>query len=190
MKLYMDIDGVLLDYENDGCADYAIELIDYVVDEFDCYWLTTHCKGDESVALRYLSEYFPEETLKKLRRVKPTNWGSLKTEGIDFDSGFIWLDDYPFQAELAMLERYGASESLFRVNLKNQDELLNVLDFLKGIKEKKRKRRLMALIIVLSFLVALCIGKSIWSFVANRSLGDFETEKTDILERRTAVKWE
>ena len=42
MKLYVDIDGVLLNYENDGQADHSIELIDYITEEFDCYWLTTH----------------------------------------------------------------------------------------------------------------------------------------------------
>lgn len=61
MKLYLDIDGVLLDYDNDGRAEHSIELIDYITDEFDCYWLTTHCKGDAGTAVDYLSRYFPED---------------------------------------------------------------------------------------------------------------------------------
>lgn len=60
MKIYLDIDGVLLDYDNGGVADGAIELIEYVTKEFDCYWLTTHCKGDPTTAVSYLQEYFPD----------------------------------------------------------------------------------------------------------------------------------
>ena len=140
MKLYVDIDGVLLNYENDGQADHSIELIDYITEEFDCYWLTTHCKGDAEPVVEYLSGYFPDETIKKLRKIKPTNWEDMKTEGIDFDSDFIWLDDYPFQTELSVLRNFCAENSLYRVNLSNKDELLNVIAFLRGIKAKKRKR--------------------------------------------------
>ena len=141
MKLYIDIDGVLLDYDSDSRADNAIELIEYITSEFDCYWLTTHCKGDADPAIAYLSRYFPEETMQKLAKIKPTCWEDLKTEGIDFDSNFIWLDDYPFQAEEAVLENFGASDSLIKVNLRNEGELLRVLDILMDIKKKKRKRK-------------------------------------------------
>lgn len=99
MRLYLDIDGVLLNYSSDTCANHSNELIDYVIKEFDCYWLTTHCKGDVAPAIEYLSKYFPKETIQKLAKIKPTCWEDMKTEGIDFDSSFIWLDDYPFQAE-------------------------------------------------------------------------------------------
>ena len=184
MKLYIDIDGVLLNYDTDTRADHSVELIDYITKEFDCYWLTTHCKGDSAPAIAYLSKYFSEDTVAKLRKIKPTYWENMKTEGIDFDSNFIWLDDYPFQAEQTVLRNFGAENSLYRVDLNNKNELLNVMGFLKGIKEKKRKRRIMVLAIILSFLLALGIGKVIWSSIANRHLGDFETEKTDILERR------
>ena len=54
MILYLDIDGVLLDYNTDTYAKGAIELIEYVTSEFDCYWLTTHCKGDTEPAIEYL----------------------------------------------------------------------------------------------------------------------------------------
>ena len=184
MKLYIDIDGVLLNYETDTRADHSVELIDYITKEFDCYWLTTHCKGDVQPAIDYLSNYFPEEAIQKLRKVKATHWEDMKTEGIDFNSSFIWLDDYPFQAELSVLRNFGAEKSIYRVNLNNQDELLDVITFLKGIKEKKRKIRIKILVIILSFLVGLGIGKAVWSCFANKHLGGFETEKADILERR------
>jgi hypothetical protein len=47
IKLYLDIDGVLLDYDSGGIANGAVELLEYITKEFDCYWLTTHCKGGQ-----------------------------------------------------------------------------------------------------------------------------------------------
>lgn len=104
IKLYIDIDGVLLHAKNARVADYAEEFIDYVTANFDCYWLTTHCKGDAVTAQRYLAEFFPVEVIKKLQCIKPTTWDPLKTEAINLKEEFYWLDDYPFNAELDVLK--------------------------------------------------------------------------------------
>lgn len=184
MKIYLDIDGVLLDYDNGGVADGAIALIEYITKEFDCYWLTTHCKGDSSIAVRYLQEYFPHDTIELLKKVKATDWTDLKTEGIDFDSSFIWLDDYPFQAEIEVLKNFGASESLLKINLKKEGELSRILAHLKGIKEKKRKRIRRIMYFISAFILSVIIAKGIWMSMADRSLGDFQNEKDDILQRR------
>ena len=133
-NLYLDIDGVLLDYAADAPVENAIIFIDYITSEFDCYWLTTHCQGDTATTIEYLAEYFPTEVIAKLKVVKPTVWKTLKTEGIDFSKPFIWLDDCPFQAEIETLDSKGASDSLFKVNLGNRDELLGVIEFLKRVK--------------------------------------------------------
>ena len=134
MNLYLDIDGVLLDYATDTPAENATIFIDYIISEFDCYWLTTHCQGDTVTTIEYLAEYFPTEVIAKLNVVKPTVWKTLKTEGIDFSKPFIWLDDCPFRAEIETLDSKGASDSLFKVNLGNKDELLGVIKFLKRVK--------------------------------------------------------
>ena len=94
MKLYIDIDGVLLKLRDPHPADYAEEFISYIVEHFDCYWLTTHCKGDTAPTIEYLSEFFTDIVIEKLKFIKPTMWGALKTDAIDFSSEFIWLDDY------------------------------------------------------------------------------------------------
>ena len=182
--LYLDIDGVLLNYDSNTRADCSIELIDYITNEFDCYWLTTHCKGDATPAIEYLSNYFPAETIEKLKTIKPTYWEDLKTEGINFDKNFIWLDDYPFQAELSVLEHLGVSDSLYKVDLKNRNELLTVIDHLEGIVRKKRLRRRNNMIACLMMLAALIVSKALWMTVSNWNLGNFETEKNDILKRR------
>lgn len=145
MKIYLDIDGVLLDYDNGGVADGAIELF---------------------------------------KKVKATDWTDLKTEGIDFDSNFIWLDDYPFQAELEVLNNFGASESLLKVNLKNEGELSRILSYLKEMKEKRRRRIRRAMYFILGLILSVIIAKGIWMSISNRTLGDFQSEKEDILQRR------
>ena len=131
-KIYIDIDGVLLDYKTGKPAEHAEELIMFLTSgRYDCYWLTTHCKGDAQAALDYLSGHFSEKVMKRLQRVKPTQWTDMKTEAIDLLSDFIWLEDYPFQAEISQLYRYQKYESLYKVDLNREDELLSVMDFIK-----------------------------------------------------------
>lgn len=126
-KLYLDIDGVLLTTKNTRAADGAIELIDFALSNFECYWLTTHCKdGNCSQVVKMLDQYYPKDVAENLKKVKPAKWNTLKTEGIDFDSDFFWLDDYVFEAEKIVLERHSCLENLILVNLFNQDELSRV----------------------------------------------------------------
>ena len=184
MDLYLDIDGILLNYDSDSRADYSIELIDYITNEFDCYWLTTHCKGDAAPAIEYLSDYFPAETIEKLKTIKPTYWEDLKTEGINFEKKFIWLDDDPFQTEVSVLEHFGVSNSIYKVDLKNENELLTVLNHLKGIVGKKRQKRRNIMIICLTILAALILSKFLWMTICNWNIKNFDTEKNDIFKRR------
>ena len=152
MKLYLDIDGVLLDYGTDTHAKHVGEFIDYITSEYDCYWLTTHCKGDSQTAIDYLSSYLPPDMISKLSSVRATTWDDMKTEAIDFDHDFIWLDDYPFNAEIGVLEYYRVQDSLYRVNLSNENELLNVIEWLKEkkrVKKSRRRKRVMVLAIII-----------------------------------------
>jgi len=77
-RLYIDIDGVLLTKKNIGVPEYGREFIKYLLNNFDCYGLTTHCKGDSSNAIQYLSRYYEKEIIEELNKVKPTNWDALK----------------------------------------------------------------------------------------------------------------
>ena len=90
MKLYLDIDGVLLHPKEDKAAEHAAELIEYITSEFDCYWLTTHCKGDSGPAVQYLSEYFPDRIVEKLTKIKPTYWETPRVRAYFCDFPF-WL---------------------------------------------------------------------------------------------------
>ena len=114
-KLYIDIDGVLLKNREDKAVDGISSFIRFIVSKFDCYWLTTHCKGDTQTAMDYLSEYLTYEDLKLLQKVKATDWNTLKTEAIDFASDFYWIDDYAMNAEKEILQMKCKQDSLILV---------------------------------------------------------------------------
>ena len=130
-KLYLDIDGVLVTAKHTQAEPGVDEFIDFITQHFDCYWLTTHCKGNSPLAIRYLARFLPPATLEKLRQaVQPTNWDTLKTEAIDLASDFYWLDDQPFQSEIAYLQAHGVANGLIIVNLSNAEELLRLQQLL------------------------------------------------------------
>jgi hypothetical protein len=130
-KLYLDIDGVLLTTKQTTTADFAIPFIDFVTNNFECYWLTTHCKGNINSPLTYLARHFDSLTLENLQKIKPTNWTTLKTEAIEFSSDFIWVDDNPFVSEINILTAHSSNDKLIIADLNNPDELKRILEILK-----------------------------------------------------------
>ena len=141
-RLYIDIDGVLLTNKHTQRPHYAVEFIDYVTSTFDCYWLTSHCKeGENSIKplLQYLSRYYDEETIEKLKTIKPTSWETAKTEAIDFNSDFYWLDDYVFEFEKKILERQHKLDRWIEVDLSNINELKHTKDLLERKKSNDKR---------------------------------------------------
>jgi len=136
MKIYLDIDGVLLTSKNPKAAFDAELFIDFLVKMFDCFWLTTHCKGDSKPTIGYLEQYFNDATIDKLKQIKETNWDTLKTEAIDFNSEFFWLDDNPFKSEIKVLEDFGMKDRLITVDLSRENEYDNLISFLKDKRHK------------------------------------------------------
>ncbi|OON71074.1 hypothetical protein [Hymenobacter sp. CRA2] len=97
--------------------------IRFVTAQFECYWLTTHCRGEAATAVRYLAGYYDADTIELLQSVKPTTWDTLKTEALDFTTDFFWLEDAPFESEKRVLERYGRLHRLILVELDRLNEL-------------------------------------------------------------------
>lgn len=136
MKLYLDIDGVLLTTKQTQIAEDASAFIAFVTENFDCFWLTTHCKGDNAPAIKYLSKYFDNETIELLQKVKPTDWSTLKTEAIDFKSDFIWLDDFPMHSEITVVKEHLRTDSVIVVDLNRSGELKRIISLLEKAKFK------------------------------------------------------
>ncbi len=124
-KLYLDIDGVLV--RGGQATEGLVEFLRYATENFDCYWLTTHCHGDAKPVFLYLVSRVPEEALLYIEQFKPTTWGGWKTEAIDFSSPFYWLDDNLFEPERQALVAHDALASFIPIDLaQNPNQLLDI----------------------------------------------------------------
>lgn len=126
MNIYLDIDGVLLQ-KSGIIADNFDDFIEFVVLNYDVFWLTTHCNNGENRAIEHIiiDNNLSEKTIKYLEKIKPTNWQTLKTEAIDFSKDFIWLDDYLMESEASVLKENNAIEKIIIVDLKDNINKLN-----------------------------------------------------------------
>jgi hypothetical protein len=135
-KLYLDVDGVLLTNIKDTptiiLANYIDEFLTFILDRFDCYWLTTHCKNiDNTNVLNYLKTYCDESIFKKISKIKAVEWKTLKTEAIDISSKFFWIDDAPLYMEVELLKKHNLEKSFININTKkNSDDLLRAIKIL------------------------------------------------------------
>ena len=118
MNIYLDIDGVILANEGQPSL-HAKEFIKFITDNFDVYWLTTHCKGDAEYTINHIHRFFDLETLSLLKKIKPTNWITWKTEAIDFSQPFLWLDDQIFDKEKNELIKNNTLKSWIKIDLSN-----------------------------------------------------------------------
>ncbi len=129
MKIYLDIDGVLLDTKEYKQMPYLKEFLTTVfnISNGEVYWLSTHTKhGESDVALYHLQEALDKDIFEMIKSIKNAKWYSLKTEGIDLESEFLWFDDVIFQAEYQNLEKLGKEHCLIKVK-NNLEELVELL---------------------------------------------------------------
>lgn len=129
MNIYLDIDGVLLTKHGQP-AEHLADFLDRATNTHDCYWLTTHCKGDVETAASYLKSKIDPILWAFVDKIKPTNWNTYKTEAIDFSSNFLWFDDYVFEKEKQDLETNKCTDKLITINLKTGPTLLSSLRLL------------------------------------------------------------
>src|SRR3972149_467890 len=128
MNIYLDIDGVILANDIQE-AKHSKEFIKYLTDNHNVYWLTTHCKGDAEYTVNFVRRYFDPETIELLKKIKPTNWDTLKTEAIDFDKPFLWFDDQLFDSEKDELDCRNLLDSWIEIDLsKNVDQLKDLIE--------------------------------------------------------------
>jgi hypothetical protein len=123
MKVYLDIDGTMIhDDLSDMYCKAAVGLEDFLVAlrSYDTYWLTTHCTtGDPTNARRIMKAVLPEELHADIDRIKPTVWQDLKTQGIDFNSDFIWFDNDIYTGEWDKLKLCSDNQTVIEVDLRN-----------------------------------------------------------------------
>ncbi len=125
MNVYFDIDGVLLSHAKQ-VPEGASELLDFATNHCSCYWLTTHCRMGVNKAVDYLAPYYVGDDYANLRKIQATDWYDNKTEALDWDANFVWLDDFAFEFELAELRKRNCLDALLLVDLKKDQELLRI----------------------------------------------------------------
>ncbi|KUK77686.1 MAG: hypothetical protein XD93_0157 [candidate division WS6 bacterium 34_10] len=126
MKVYLDIDGVILN-KNHEPLEGLIEFLNFVfhVSNNQVYWLTTHGHdGNKERILEYLRPHLRDEIMGRLEGVIPTKWNTLKTEGINLNEDFLWFDDNIFNAEYKVLENIEKEYCLVKV----EDNLLELIE--------------------------------------------------------------
>ena len=136
MNLFTDIDGVLLgkavETGEPVLAEHATVYLEFCLGHFDCYWLTTHCRGSIDTVIDYLTPYAGSEFMAQAEKIKPTDFRTFKTEALFGD--FIWVDDQPTAYELQVLEENYWLERWYQVNTrKNPGELRGLIRSLNKI---------------------------------------------------------
>lgn len=134
--IYLDIDGVLLANE-ENLAIGAVDFVKYATDNFDVYWLTTHCMdGETAHAIEYVQRATNEDIRPYLEKFKPVKWSLAKTEAIDFSKPFLWFDDDCYSGERLALNEHCVFNSWIEVDLsKYPDQLIHEIKLLKSFVE-------------------------------------------------------
>jgi len=130
MKIYLDIDDTLIntDMYNMRPANHLKEFLEYMLANHDVYWLTTHCNGDPTVPVVYMSRFVSQDVVSLLMKIKPTSWNVLKTDAINMNEDFLWFDDTLSWGEENALKDNSKLNSHVKVNLDDKPNFL--LDFI------------------------------------------------------------
>lgn len=130
MNIYLDIDGVLLANENNR-SNYSEEFIEFIVSNYEVYWLTTHCMdGNANTPIQHIKHLFNPKTVQLMKQIKGTTWVTAKTEAIDYSKPFIWFDDDLYPEEREVLIRHNALDNRIEVDLKKNENQL--ADFIRS----------------------------------------------------------
>lgn len=136
MNIYLGINGVLLD-KNSNLVDFAEVFLQYILTYWpdSTYWLSSHCWQGKDTTMELLKPKLRKKrTLQLIELVKPTSWGELKTDAIDFKQPFLWFESELFNEERQILEHYRAVECHHKINLsKDPSQLLSEVVYLKTL---------------------------------------------------------
>ncbi len=137
MRIYLDIDETILINEylpsengyklSHRPTNHLKPFLEHMVKNYDVYWLTTHCQGDATNPVRYLSKHVGEDIVPLLMKIKPTTWREFKTTGINLTEDFLWFDDTLMPEEEDVLRKAGKLGSFIKVDLDENPDIL--LDF-------------------------------------------------------------
>ena len=127
-NLYLGIDGVIIT-KGVVPALYLDQFLKFILSNFSVSWLTTRCTGNSTETIKYLSQFLMPETISLAKQILPTNFRLDKTEAIDFNSDFFWLDNQLFDSEKRILKEHFRYDSWIELDLiKNPKQLLKLMN--------------------------------------------------------------
>ena len=127
-NIYLDIDGVILT-RGVTPALHLDKFLSYVLDKYSVYWLTSKYRGDNKQIVKYLSQFLLPDVMPLINQIGQTNFTLDKTEAIDFDREFYWLDDELFDSEKNFLKARSVYDSWIQLNLiDNPNQLLSLIN--------------------------------------------------------------
>jgi hypothetical protein len=135
MRLYLDIDGVVLGKRDPTSSEVCLahgapDLLQLALDIFDPWWLTTHSDGEIAPIVRYLTPHCDDEVMTLVRRIPAAAFRTLKTEAL-VGTDFLWLDDAPLFVERQWLADRGLLDKWIEVNTRRRphdlDRVLPIL---------------------------------------------------------------
>lgn len=135
MNIYLDINGVLITHNNKP-ALFVDEFIEHIMWNWpdNTYWLSSYCWRGSNKAVEVLRPFLKPSTSKLTEQIQPSDWGSVKTDAINFKKPFLWFDDSLYMQEKEVLEHYGAIDCLRKIDLYNNPaQLLDEIEYLKSL---------------------------------------------------------
>ncbi|CCQ74194.1 hypothetical protein [Magnetospira sp. QH-2] len=127
MKMFLDIDGVLLTRQG-GLSVGAEIFLRHIVDKHEAYWLSTRTNNGTLDGAR--KAFHGLLHINLIERIQPVRWTTLKTEALPFGTeNWLWIDDELMFVERQQLEAENALGNFLRINLRKQPDILNTLRF-------------------------------------------------------------
>ncbi len=121
MKYYLDVDGTIITKEHQEALGLN-GFLTHLFNTGDVYWLTTHCRYDDtSSVLSYVKQFLGQKNYALIKSILPTTWNTLKTEAINFSQPFYWFDDYLLEVEKRILLENMCLEKWIKIDLDKND---------------------------------------------------------------------
>ena len=131
MNIYLDIYGTLIANTSPKVDREA--LLTYILDNFPghIFWLTSYSAERIPSVLAY--EYDGVLLERLVSEVQYCKNSIYKTDSIDFDTPFIWIDDNQSEADYYALKSCNALDSFIHFNPQNPDMAKTTLDAIKKL---------------------------------------------------------
>jgi hypothetical protein len=125
--LFLDIDGVLLRRRQSGVFDAfevapcCLSFLEWATSRFRCRWLSTRCRQGwpegARRAFRLAGARLDDPRWQVLNLIEPAAWMVSKTEAMDPNSNFWWVDDDPTEEDRMWLRAHNREDRLIEVSV-------------------------------------------------------------------------